>query len=140
MLRTNLDQTVHELRFPARFLRNLQAAQCGKLYVEIAHFARAPADPLQHLQEFLLIAVAIRNKFLEQGLQPAARGAEAVDALRVLSRGKLEQSPLRLAEYKLAKFGCNRHRKTIPGSGRGSKLRLTHNLSLADSSYSRIQG
>ncbi len=98
MFRTKLDQSVHELCLAAGFLRNFQTAQCRKLYVEIAYFARAFAEPVEHFQEFLLVAVAIRNHFLEQGLQPSAGGAEAVDALRILPGGELQQSPLRFPE------------------------------------------
>ncbi len=97
MFYSKFDQAMHELRLAARFLRNFQTAQSRQLHIEIAHLARPLANPVQHFQKLSFIAVAIRNKFFEQGLQSPAGGAKAVDALRILLRRKLQQGPIRLA-------------------------------------------
>ena len=59
MFRAKFKQAMHELRFAARLLRNFQAAQSGELDVNVADLARTLTDSLQHLQQLLLIAVAI---------------------------------------------------------------------------------
>jgi hypothetical protein len=44
-----LDEVLHELGFPARFLRDFQAAQRGELDIDIAYFACPFAETVQHL-------------------------------------------------------------------------------------------
>ena len=86
------------------------------------------------------MVVSIRNDSFKQGLQTAVRGAEAMNALRLLSRGKLQQGTIHLLEYKLATFGCDGHNETKPGNGRDSVLCELKTHDLADSSNFGIPG
>ena len=123
MLYTKLDQSMHQQRFAARFLGNFQAAQGCQLNVEVAHFAGAFSNPVQHLQKFLLMVVSIRNDLFKQGLQTAVCRTEAMNAFRLQARAELQQGTIHLLEYKLATFGRYGHNETKPGSGRDSVLR-----------------
>src|ERR1039458_2196495 len=120
-------------------LSDLQAAQSGKWNIKIAYLTCTLANPVQHFEEFLLVAVAIGNDFFEQSLQPSASRAEGVDVLRVLSGRRLQQSPLHLPKHEFATFGCNRHKETNPGSGRRSILRSLKNHGLAVSNNSEFK-
>src|SRR5436190_3107951 len=106
MFYAKFEQGVYKLRFAAWFLRNFQTAQGGELDVDVAHFTRTLADSLQHFQKLLLIAVAIGKNLFQQGLKPATRSTEGMDACSVLSRGKFHQCSLRLLKHEPATFGC----------------------------------
>src|SRR5277367_4205149 len=99
MLRTKLDQTVHELCLAARFLRNLQAAQGGELHIEIAHLAGSPTNLAEQFEKLFLVAAGFRDELFEQSLEPPSSGAETVNPLRVLAGRELQQVPLRLLEH-----------------------------------------
>ena len=60
MLSAKLDQPVRQLRLAPRLLGNLQTAQCGELYVDIADLSCTLADSVQHFQQLLLVAIRVR--------------------------------------------------------------------------------
>ena len=68
MFNPKLDELLHELRLAPRFEWNFQAAQSDKLHVNVAHLSRPPTNPIEHLQQFLLIPVSSRDDFLQKNL------------------------------------------------------------------------
>ena len=65
MFRTKLEQSLHELRFAAGFLWNFEAAQGGKLRINVSNLASALADAIEQLEQFFLIAIALGGQLFE---------------------------------------------------------------------------
>jgi hypothetical protein len=63
MSSAKFQQALHQLRFAAGLQWNFQAAQRGKLYVEVAYSARTTPNPLQHFEQFLLVATIRGDQF-----------------------------------------------------------------------------
>ncbi len=92
---------VRQPRLAPRFLRHFQAAQSRELHIQVTHFAGLPANPVQRLEQLLLVAAAPGDDFFQQRLQSSTRGAKAMHTSGILLGRKFRQSPFHFAERKL---------------------------------------
>jgi hypothetical protein len=114
MLCSKFDQTLHELSFAAWLQGNFQAAQSRELRIDVAYLSRATSNPVEHLEQFLMIPVPARDYMFQQNLQSPGCSPEPMNRVRVLLRQKAEQGPFRLLEYQFRAFSTGRHRGITP--------------------------
>jgi hypothetical protein len=91
-----LGQVLHELRL-APAVADLEGAQRGHQHVQVADAPGAPPHLAQLLHELALVAVGLGHQGVEQGLDAAHGGAQAMHALR----NRLGGQPVEQAEKPL---------------------------------------
>ena len=92
MFRAKLDQALHELCFAARFLGNFQAAQSAASCTSRSRTLPARLRIRSSIfRSFFWLRSRSGTSFFEQSLQPPRGRAEAVDALGLIGRTKLQQ-------------------------------------------------
>ena len=110
MLHPNIDQTVDQLCFPARFLRDFEAAKRGQLHIDVANPSRSAANPAQQFQQLSLVPIPHRKQQVQQRLETAAGGPKVVNGLTARVRREPHQIPFHLAKNKFAVMRYQSHR------------------------------
>lgn len=102
MLNPKLKQSLHQLRFAARLLRNFETAKRGELDVNVTNPSRSAADPVQQLQQLFVLSIACGKHLFEERFEAAARGAEIVNGLWIGVGRQPRQIAVYLAENEFA--------------------------------------
>ena len=66
MLHPKVDQAVHKLCFPPRFVRDFKAAKRRQLHIDVANSSRPAANPAQQLQQLLLVSIPRREQQVKE--------------------------------------------------------------------------
>jgi hypothetical protein len=104
---TKFDQALHQLRLAPRFLRDLQPSQSFKLHINIAHFSGRLTNPVQRLQQLLMLP--IRHKLLQKSLEAPCGCPEPVHCVRLVSGREPKKLSLGFSKDRLATVRRDRH-------------------------------
>src|SRR5881275_3223452 len=123
MLHPNIDQTVDQLCFPARFLRDFEAPKRRQLHIDVADSSRSAANAAQQFQQLSLVPIPHRKQQVKERFETSAGGPKIVNGLAVGLFRESQQIPFHPTKNEFAAIRYQSHKKQVLQEGEAIERR-----------------